>query len=187
MPPSKVHRRNYNEPGHAHELTFSCYKGHNFLGADRTRGWLVDSINDAREELNFALWAYVFMPNHAHLIIWPRESAYDIAVIRKAIKSPVGAHAIEYLENEEPHWLRRITRTRGSRIERLFWQSGGGYDRNIVDSKTLMRMIDYIHLNPVRKGSVEKAADWRWSSAAWYAGKTSVPLKIDPIRADWCP
>jgi putative transposase len=31
-----------------------------------------------------------------------------------------------------------------------------------------MAMIDYIHLNPVRKGLVEQASGWHWSSAAWF-------------------
>ena len=30
------------------------------------------------------------MPEHVHLIVWPREPVYDIADIRKAIKSNVG-------------------------------------------------------------------------------------------------
>jgi putative transposase len=28
--------------------------------------------------------------------------------------------------------------------------------------------IDYIHLNPVRRGLVKRAVDWRWSSARYY-------------------
>jgi putative transposase len=45
-----------------------------------------------------------------------------------------------------------------------FWQPGGGYDRNITDKDTLVRMIDYIHENPVRKGLVTDPLDWKWSS-----------------------
>src|SRR5262249_17301291 len=56
------------------------------------------------------------------------------------------------------------------RVERLFWQSGGGFVRNIVEPRTLMAMIDCIHMNPVRRGLVERPTDWKWSSAGWYAG-----------------
>ena len=41
-------------------------------------------------------------------------------------------------------------------------------------------MIDYIHLNPVRRGLVERPEDWKWSSFPWYAGVRPVPLEIDP-------
>jgi len=185
-PARRQHRRNHNDPGHAHGLTFTCYSGFKFLGSDRTCGWLAESIDDARGRMDFDLWAYVFMPEHAHLVVHPRQPEYDVADIRKAIKAPVGSRAIKYLEAEAPEWLPRITRRRGSKNERLFWQSGGGYDRNVTDGKTLMEMIDYIHLNRVRRGLGERPEQWKWSSAAWFLG-TGEPLLIpDPIPPEWC-
>ncbi len=179
------HRKNYNTPGEAHEVTFSCYHGFPFLKADRVCGWLAEAIDQARHELDFALWAYVFMPNHAHLIVCPRQAVYDVANIKQAIKAPVGAQAIEHLEQTRPDWLTRITRRRGGKTERLFWQSGGGYDRNIDNGRTLLNMIDYIHANPVRKELVVRPSDWYWSSAAWYADGTRIPLAVDPIPPEW--
>ncbi len=43
-----------------------------------------------------------------------------------------------------------------------------------------MQMIEYIHANPVRRGLVDMAGDWPWSSASWYEKHESV-LEIDPI------
>ena len=179
-----VHRRNYNEPGHAHELTFSCYHRFPFLKADRTCRWLADAIEDARSEWNFNLWAYVFMPEHVHLIVHPRDTTYDVALIRKAIKSPVGRKAIQFIQENAPEWLPRITRRRGNKVERLFWQSGGGYDRNVIEPATLMTTIDYVHMNPVRRGLVDRPEQWKWSSAAWYLRAGSPTIIPDPIPAE---
>ncbi|QDU40597.1 Transposase IS200 like protein [Maioricimonas rarisocia] len=179
------HRRNYNDPGHAHELTFSCYQGFQFLKAERTCCWLAAAIRDARQELGFDVWAYVFMPEHVHLLVQPREDVYDIAEIRKAIKSPVAMKAIAYIEEHLPEWLPRITRRRGRKCERLFWQSGGGYDRNIVKASTLSTVIDYIHANPVRRRLAERPWEWRWSSAAHFYGVGVSPLQPDPVPPDW--
>jgi putative transposase len=179
------HRQNCNDPGHAHELTFSCYKGYEFLKADRTCQWLVGAIEDARALLKFDLWAYVFMPEHVHLVIHPRDPEYDIAGIRQAIKSPVGSKAVKFIQAEAPHWLPKITRRRGKKTERLFWQSGGGYDRNVIEPETLMGIIDYIHMNPVRRGLVERPEQWKWSSAAWYLSGAKVPIIPDPIPPEW--
>lgn len=151
-------------------MTFSCYHGYKFLRAERTCHWLTQAIEAARRKLDFALWAFVFMPEHVHLIVRPRRTEYDVTVIRKAIKEPVGREAIAYLERHAPRWLPRLTRRRGKRIERLFWQSGGGYDRNVIQPGTLRNMIEYIHLNPVRRGLVSRPTDWKWSSARFYAG-----------------
>ena len=29
-------------------------------------------------------------------------------------------------------------------------------------------VIEYIHMNPMRRGLVKRAVDWKWSSASWY-------------------
>ena len=71
----------------------------------------------------------------------------------------------------------------------LHWTSANmtqrGFDRNVIKPGTLMNMIDYIHLNPVRRGLVEKPEQWKWSSAAWYLGAGEVPIRVDPIPAEW--
>jgi putative transposase len=178
------HRRNFNEPGHAHELTFSCYQRFPFLKSERTCAWLADSIGAARKSLNFDLWAYVFMPEHVHLIVRPRQTVYDKASIRQAIKAPVARLAIEFLKDTDSPWLEKVTRIRAGKCERLFWQSGGGFDRNITEPATLLRMIEYLHRNPVRRDLAKRAREWKWSSAAEFEGETS-PLKIDPIDPAW--
>ena len=40
-------------------------------------------------------------------------------------------------------------------------------------------MIEYIHNNPVRRGLVARAEDWKWSSAGWFEGKNL--LRPDPL------
>jgi putative transposase len=124
-------RRTFNVPGEAHELTFSCYHKFSFLKAEQTAEWLADAINQARVKLDFAIWAYVFMPDHVHLIVWPRKPVYKIENILSAIKEPTGRRAVAFLAENAPHWLARISRRRGKKVERHFWQPGGGFDRNI--------------------------------------------------------
>jgi putative transposase len=179
-------RRTYNEPGHAHELTFSCYRRFRFLTAERTCSWLAEAIEQARSALDFALGAYVFMPEHAHLLVWPRQPQYEMAAICKAIKEPVGSRAMAHLKAHAPHWLPRVTRRQGPCVERLFWQSGGGFDRNIWEPRTLRAVIDSIHMNPVRRGLVERVTDWHWSSAGWFEGGEPNGLAPDRLPPEWC-
>jgi putative transposase len=178
-------RQSYNEPGHAHEITFTCYKRYRFLSAERICTWLFQAIQVARAKRDFSLWAFVFMPEHVHLIIQPRSQTHKISSILQSIKQPVGQRAVAYMKSNAPEWLPRITRNRGGSIERLFWQSGGGYDRNIDEPKTLLSMIDYIHMNPVRRGLVTRPSEWRWSSAGWFAGAPTVDLVPDRIPSEW--
>jgi putative transposase len=173
--------RRYDVPGDAHELTFSCYRRLPLLSRDRTRRWLVEAIGEARLEARFDLWAYVIMPEHVHLLIRPRESRYAVSGVLWRIKRPVGRRAVEHVRAHAPSFLPTLTVTRGDGTrETRFWQSGGGYDRNISEATTMLKVIDYIHLNPVRRGLVERPEEWVWSSARWYAGLRPVPLEIDP-------
>jgi putative transposase len=168
-----------NEPGQAHELTFCCFRRYAFLKAERTCQWLAEAIDEARKELEFSLWAYVFMPEHVHLLVYPKRQQYDVRIFLQQIKEPVGRKAVKYLRVHAPHWLPRITVKRGKRLERRFWQAGGGFDRNVVELETLLAMIEYIHANPVRRGLVSQAEEWKWSSAGWVEGKNL--LRPDPL------
>ncbi|MFI4859668.1 MAG: hypothetical protein ACIAXF_03185, partial [Phycisphaerales bacterium JB063] len=100
---------------------------------------------------------------------------------RKAVKAPVARRAFAFLESERSPLLTKLTRERGGKAERLFWQPGGGYDRNVDDPGFLPVMLDYIHQNPVRRGLVERADDWVWSSARWYRDGTAGPCVVHPL------
>ncbi|MFH0983570.1 MAG: transposase [Planctomycetota bacterium] len=172
--------RRSNEPGDAHELTFSCFRRLPLLLKDRTRMWLIEAIQRARVRYAFDVWAYVIMPEHVHLLIRPRRANYSISRILTALKWPVAFHALRYLREHAPDWIARLTDQQpNGRLDVRFWQRGGGYDRNVRNEKTLVAMIDYIHANPVRRGLVNTPSDWHWSSAAWYEGRRDVPLAID--------
>ena len=63
--------------------------------------------------------------------------------------------------------------------KRRFWQDGPGYDKNLYVRDTILEHIDYMHNNPVRKGLVEVAEDWYWSSAAFWLKGGESPVKIN--------
>jgi putative transposase len=168
----------WNAAGHAHELTFTCYNNRPFLSKERTCRYLVDAISSARTKHEFDLWAYVFMPDHVHLIICPRQEQYSIAGILRSIKQPVSRRAIEYLRRNNPDGLRLLASGQQDEPHR-FWQKGGGYDRNITRVDTLIEAIRYIHNNPVRKGLVDTADQWHYSSATDWHRPGSGPLSVD--------
>jgi putative transposase len=170
--------RRYNIEGNAHELTFSCYNNRRFLSAERSCKYLVDSINSSREKHQFDLWAYVFMPNHVHLLICPRKTQYSISNILLSIKQPVSRKAIDYLKNNNPNGLKQLATSQKHRTYR-FWQKGGGYDRNITKVKTIIDTVRYLHNNPVRKGLVETTDQWYYSSAADWENIRQGPIPID--------
>jgi putative transposase len=177
--------RRYNLPGQAHELTFSCQKRYQLLNKDRTRNWLVEAVRHARRRWNFQVWAYVIMPEHVHLLLYPLESKYDVGDWEKSIKQSVSRRAIGFLRANSPEWLEKLKVVRpGGRIEYRFWLQGSGYDRNVDNAKTAWSCVEYFHLNPVRRGLVTRAVDWPWSSARWYERLDDVKLEMDACPPD---
>ncbi|NTV57463.1 MAG: hypothetical protein HGA74_09275 [Deltaproteobacteria bacterium] len=178
VPPRKK-IRHFNDPGHIHFLTFSCYQQLPFFKSDRTREWLVEAIANAGGKHKFSLLAYGIMPEHAHLLIRPHLLNYDISAILKAIKQPVARKAKRFLEGENIGWLKKLTVKRGNREVFRFWQVGPGYDRNIRDEKELLEKIQYIHNNPVKNGLAATPEGWLWSSAGWYLDRRDGKITID--------
>ncbi|MFQ5806781.1 MAG: transposase [Phycisphaerae bacterium] len=182
MPAPAAHRKRrttWNEPGHAHELTFSCFPRLPLLTKERTRRWLIEALDRARQRWCFELWAYVIMPEHVHVLLYPTSAEYSISAVLKAIKQPVARRALLHLRRFAPHFLDRLRVGRPGRVEYRFWQAGGGYDRNIYDEATAWACVEYIHGNPARRELCAVPTDWLWSSARWYAGLDDVPLEMD--------
>src|SRR3954462_2786625 len=143
----------YNDPVHAHALTFSCFHRQPFLSKDRSRGWFIDAVDRARITHHFHVWAYVIMTEHVHLLLWPTLPDYDISEILNSIKQSVSKRALLFVRRETPAFLVRMEdhQPNGS-LHYRFWQRGGGYDRNVVEPATVHQQIEYIHNNPVRRG-----------------------------------
>jgi putative transposase len=172
--------KRFNEPGHAHELTFSCFRRQRFLLGERAQEWLAEAINLARNRHSFDVWAYVFMPEHLHLLIWPKNPAYDISKVLATIKLSVTRKAFAWVRETAPHFLPRMEdRQPNGEIHYRFWQRGGGYDRNSFEPSTIFRQIDYIHENPLRRELCSSSTEWYWSSAALYAGLRDGPISVD--------
>ena|SRR5688572_11813019 len=170
--------KHYHEPGDLHELTFSCYRQMKLLTNDTWRGYLARSINEAGEQFRFNLIAFVFMPEHVHLLVFPLNKEPAISDYLAAVKRPVSADVKRNLQTSGSPLLKRLTlRERPGKESFRFWQEGPGYDRNLQKPATVMSSMDYIHMNPVRRGLVTQARLWKWSSARFYE---TDGLEIDP-------
>ena len=171
--------RRYNTPGDAHFLTFSCFRREAFLSADRSRRWFIDALADARRKHGFDLWAYVVMPEHVHLVIYPRADDYSISAIFTDIKQRVTRAALRFVRARAPACLARTRDAQpNAKVPHRFWQRGG-YDRNLLDLAEVFDKTQYLPENPVRRGLVSRPEDRVWSSARYYAQRSGGVLSPD--------
>ena len=176
--PRRKKRKTYNEPGHAHELTFSCYKRLPILD-DEAKFAFLENLENVRRNMQVEVWAYVLMPEHVHLLIWPTQPVYCISTILGKLKDDFAKRQLARIANENPALLSKLTVQQNGKAIRKFWQPGGGFDRNMYSPNVIRAAIEYIHANPVRRGLVEDVYDWPWSSARSYLELPDVVFDFD--------
>ena len=168
-PPHRKRVKHYHEPGDFHEFTFSCFHRRPLLTNNTWRTYLSESINVVCDPSLFRLIAFAYMPEHVHLLIYPLENKPDLGRLLALIKQPTSRRVKQDLIDNRSRLLKQLTvQERPEKMVFRYWQEGPGYDRNLQTVKAVLSAIDYIHLNPVRRGLCQQASDWRWSSARWY-------------------
>ncbi len=172
-PPRKQMRR-YELDGQARFLTFSTHNRIALFQNDAIKDRFADHLARARIRHRFRLIAWVVMPEHVHLILWPDGGTVSTPLT--SLKRGFAREVVSRWRELDAPVLERIVDAPG---RHRFWQRGGGYDRNIRDENELREKISYIHRNPVKRGLVGRPTDWAWSSARWYEGDREGPVPID--------
>ena len=119
----------------------------------------LDNIAQARAKHQFALFAYVVMPNHVHLLLWTLDAL--LPKLMRDWKSASGFAIGKERAKKGALWQPRY------------------FDFILRRAADFGDKAEYIHNNPVSAGLVTRAEDWRWSSAAFYKTKASVPIQPD--------
>ena len=130
---------------------------------------LFDSFRYLMKE-GFRLYAYVVLENHLHLVAQSDQLDKDIA----RFKSFTARQLLTHLqENNVRTILDQLTfykKAHKQDREYQFWQEG--VHPEWIQGEAMMRQkVEYIHQNPVKRGYVDAAEHWRYSSARDHAGQ----------------
>ncbi len=86
--PHRKRIRHYDELGDFHALTFSCYHRWKLLTNDPWRVFLARAIDDAFVAENCCLAAFVFMPEHVHLLMVAAGGTVDSERVSRLVAAP---------------------------------------------------------------------------------------------------
>jgi REP element-mobilizing transposase RayT len=146
---------------------------------DTLKSVVCRALDEARTSGKFLILAYVILPDHFHIISDGEKKA---AVVLRFINGLVGRRIIDFLKNEghDPSLekLRHGTYRRGH--EYSLWDHHPNV-RLLTSESMFMQRVHYTHQNPVRLGLVERAEDYRYSSARFWNG---VPWEDEPLIVD---
>ena len=184
--------KRYDEPGHAHFWTISCYRRLTFFWHDDMKHIVVDAFRTLQSRFDACLIAYVIMPEHLHLIVYPHGKGDDkpipISKLLHAFKQHIGFHGKRCLRDhwrrDGKLWSQPLNAWARGEFDKQIIMNARGYDFNIDQHKALLQKIDYCHKNPITRGLVERAEDWRWSSYRYYEYDDSCVMKMN-WDGDW--
>ncbi len=130
-------------------------------------------LREAWERSAMRLLAYVIMPNHWHLVIWPADD---------------GALSVY------AHWL-TVTHVRRWHAHHHSAGTGPIYQGRfksfpVQEDEHLLTLCRYVERNPLRANLVGRVEDWRWSSLWHRVHATQVPWLSawptpTPTPANW--
>lgn len=178
---ARVHRklvRRFEVNQQPRFLTFSCFDRLQLLKNDKIKQAFIERLQAAREQTHFRLISWVIMPEHVHLIIVPALPEFPLSKVLPVLKRRFAEQVIRRWKQLRAPVLKLIRQPDGSY---RFWQHGGGFDRNVRDDSELWEKMNYIHVNPVKRGLAESPVDYPWSSARWYSGPREREVEIDSI------
>ena len=132
-------------PGCAHHVTQRGNHQADVFHDDQDRRLYMDLLEEHSKKHALAIWTYTLMTNHIHTIVVPGSPQSMAEVFRNA-HSAYG------------RWFNKKYGLNGH-----LWQ--GRFYSCVLSESHLWRAVRYVERNPVRAGMVDRAEDYRWSSA----------------------
>jgi len=172
----------------AHFITMTVVDWIDVFSRKIYRDIVVNSFNYCIKNKGMILYGYVIMSNHIHMIIQSEDEKLS-ELIRdfKKFTAKTVLDKIQAENESRKEWMlerfKKATETHQRNKNYQFWQLNN-HPEEVYSERFLWSKLDYIHLNPVRAGIVEKASHYTYSSAQNYVngkGLVDVHLASNPV------
>ena len=163
-------RKVFDTEGHAHFITFSCYKRRRLLDTDQAKRIVIGEMAAQLRNLDGRCIGFVVMPNHVHTLVWftqPLQSSHFIQLWKQNSSRSLS----DFLRTSLKSYAK--TFTDGDPI----WQTRY-YDFNVGSEQKCAKKLEYMHQNPVKAGFVTDPCEWQFSSARFYVLGKSVGVLV---------
>ncbi len=164
--------RRWRMDGGVFFFTIVMYRRRRLLTSPKSRQMLHEAFDEARSHHPFEIDGLVLIPDHIHMLMRLPDGEDDYSRRISAMKRNFTERFLS-CESETAQ-----SDGRSNQGYRGVWQERF-YEHCIRDYKDFKQHLDYIHVNPVKHGLVERPADWAWSSFDRY-------VKQGVYEPDWC-
>jgi putative transposase len=143
--------------------------GMGVFGEDEDFSAFIDLLSGRSDRMPMRVAAYCVMPDHFHLVVWPK------------------------IDGELSRWMQWLMTAQVRRHHQRHGTSGHLWQGRfkafpVQKDDHLLDVLRYVERNPVRAGLVKRAGDWPWSSHANpRTAEGERPVRATPVAlpADW--
>lgn len=152
-----------------HHLTQRGNRRQRVFFGEEDKSYYLKILRDNMDGTGLRILGYCLMDNHVHIISTPSTKSEFAAVLGETHRK------YTTIINTREKW-------KGHLWQERYWSFP-------LDEPYLYRAVRYVERNPVRAGVVNRAGDYRWSSARCHLRMWEDPLvDLDgslPIAVDW--
>ncbi len=167
------------EPTHPHFMTCTILHWLPLFTNKDSVQIIIDSLTHLQKSDNLTIFSYVILENHLHLL----AQSDDITKTMQKFKSYTAYELLKLLQKNNAQTLLNqfAYHKKAHRTESTYQIWEEGFHPKLIQSDSMMKeKIEYIHYNPVKRGYIEEAEHWRYSSAKDYAGVDGL-LEIERV------
>ena len=141
-------------------ITSCTFQKQQILQSDRMATLLLDVLFHYRQQQKYLLHEFVIMPDHFHLLLTPTQT------LERAMQLIKGGFSF------------RAKRELAFNSE--IWETSF-YDVRARDEREYLAFREYIHQNPVKRGLVKAAEQYKYSSAHAGFVLDAIPQRLKPV------
>lgn len=146
-------------PGYPHHIVQTGNRRQTVFFDDQDQETYLELFSTHATKAGIEICAYCLMDNHVHFVAVPKEKT-----------SLAGGIGVAHKKNTRMIHFRKEWRG-------YLWQ--GRFFSVPLSEQYLYAAVRYVERNPIRAEPVQKAEDYRWSSAGAHVRKTKDPLLSD--------
>ena len=167
-----------NDQTKAHFITATVVDWVDVFSRKIYKDIVIESLDFCIKNKGMILYGYVIMTNHLHMVVQSENG--KLSDLIRDFKKFTARTILDTIESEpesRKDWMLKrfefACRSHSRNEKYQFWQYGN-HPEEVFTEKFLWQKLDYIHLNPVRAGIVEKASHYLYSSASNYVNGSGI-------------
>ena len=154
--------------GNIHFVTFTVHQWADVFTRQIYIDILLESLRFCQQEKGLNVYAWVVMSNHCHFIVSANEN--NLSDIIRDFKKFTAKSIYAAIENNKQEsrkgWLLRVLKFN----DKIWFWEEGYHGEEILSQPFYEIKLNYIHMNPVKAGVVEKEDEYLNSSAGELCG-----------------